>query len=328
MNGPTNGARMPLPYLDGDGDAETVARRRAVSLSRARKTVERLQAGQGNPLSTDFLIQSYRHDTLDDYWRRQSINDKYDRAIVPTVHFGGWYDHFERGGLMNYMGMRGNPNAGPQMLVMGPWFHALVEDPELKRIEEVWIAYWVRGERNDVLERAPVRIFVVGANPAAEGPQQGRWRLGQEWPLARVQYTHYYLSGARSGAAGSLNDGTLTTQRPQGDDTPDLLEYDPDREELPGSIGFRSLAVGANNAGSDQRADEASGQMLTYTTAPLEQDVEVTGPITVELYASSTARDQVWVAHLTDVFPDGVSWLRTDGLLKASHRRSHSEPSR
>lgn len=315
----------PQPFLDNGGDAETVDRRRKVALERAHKTVHRMRNGQANPLATDFLLQSYRHDTFDDYWRRQSIDDKYDRTTVPTIHVGGWYDHFERGALQNYQGMRSNPNAGPQLLIMGPWFHAAIEWPGLKRLEEAWFAYWVKGEENDVLKEAPVHIFVVGADPDFEGPQRGRWRLEQEWPLARTQYTSYYLRGDKSGSAASPNDGSLSTEQP-GSDAPDVLTYDPDDPELPGSLGFLSLAVGANNAGSDQRHDEAAGRVLTYTTPALEQDIEVTGPITLELFASSAAVDQVWVAHLTDVFFDGTSWLRTDGLLKASHRRSHSHP--
>lgn len=316
----------PKPFLDGGGDARTVARRRRVSLTRARKTVERMRAGQGNPLSTDFLLESYHHDTLDDYWRRQSIDDKYDRAVVPTIHIGGWYDQFERGNLECYKGMKGNPEAGPQMLVMGAWFHAAIDSPVVLRLEEAWFAHWLMGEDAGVLSEAPVRIFVVGADPNAEGPQDGRWRLEQEWPLARTQYTHYYLHGSRSGSAASPNDGTLTTEPCAADEPPDALSYDPDARNLSGSIGLRSLAIGANNPGSDQREDEAGGQVLTYTTPVLDEDVEVTGEITVELHASGTAVDQVWIAHLTDVFPDGTSWLRTDGLLKASHRTSHASP--
>ncbi|MGK2965658.1 MAG: CocE/NonD family hydrolase [Tepidiformaceae bacterium] len=111
-----------------------------------------------------------------------------------------------------------------------------------------------------------------------------------------------------------------------GDEPPDALSYDPHSPDLPGSIGLRSLAIGANNPGSDQQHDEAPGLVLTYTTPVLKDDVEVTGPITVELYASGTAVDQDWVAHLTRVHPDGKSWLTTGGMLKASHRASHSDP--
>lgn len=66
--------------------------------------------------------------------------------------------------------------------------------------------------------------------------------------------------------------------------------------------------------------------MLTYTTEALDSDLEITGPITVELFASSSASDQDWIVHLTRVHEDGKSWLMTDGLLKASHRQSHESP--
>ena len=106
----------------------------------------------------------------------------------------------------------------------------------------------------------------------------------------------------------------------------DVIDYNPVNENLPGTIGFRSLAIGANNPGSNQLDDEVSGQVLTYSTSILEEDLEITGEVLVELYISSTAVDQVWAVNLTNVYPDGTSWLCSDGILKASHNNSHSNP--
>lgn len=318
----------PKDFLLDGGDEATVARRRGVALTRARENVERMRRGQGNPFATTFLIDSYKHKTFDDYWRKQSIDDKYDRITVPTVHVAGMYDQFERGNIQNYIGFSGNPEAGPQVLVLGPWEHAMIPDLWVHDLEEAWFHYWMKGEEGEIVSdflEFPVRTCVVGADEAQAGPKAGRWRKEREWPIARTQYTRYYLHSEKSGSADSENDGTLSTEAPEAEE-PDSLNHDPNAPDLPGSVGLRSLAVGANNAGSDQRGDEASGMVLTYTTPVLEEDVEVTGPITVELYASSTAVDQDWIAHLTRVHADGTSWLTTDGLLKATHRNSHSEP--
>ena len=318
----------PKPFLDGGGNAETVRRRRDVHLNRARQAVERMRGGQGNPFATTFLIDSYQHPAFDDYWRQQSIDDKYDRVAVPTIHVAGMYDQFERGNIQNYVGFSSNPKAGPQVLILGPWIHAAVEEPWVLKLEEAWFDHWLTGQSSPQVEAAlefPVRTFVVGADDAAEGPQSGRWRLEREWPIARTEFRRYYFRQQKSGSASSPNDGSLSVDPPGAEDA-DTLAYDPGSKDLPGSIGLRSLAIGGNNPGSDQRTDESSGQVLTYTTEALDGDLEITGPITVELFASSSASDQDWIVHLTRVYKDGTSWLMTDGLLKASHRQSHENP--
>ena len=70
----------------------------------------------------------------------------------------------------------------------------------------------------------------------------------------------------------------------------------------------------------DQRSVEARPDVLTYTTAPLERDTEVTGPVSVELWACSSAPDTDFVARLVDVYPDGRAYNLTDGIIRARYR--------
>ncbi|MGK2965657.1 MAG: CocE/NonD family hydrolase [Tepidiformaceae bacterium] len=116
-----------------------------VHLSRARQTIGRMQGAQGNPLATSFLIDSYRHKTLDDYWRKQSTDDKYDRVTVPTIHVAGMYDQFERGNIQNYPGFSSNPAAGPQVLVLGAWIHGMVSEPWVLALVAAWFDHWMTG---------------------------------------------------------------------------------------------------------------------------------------------------------------------------------------
>ncbi|MBH52289.1 MAG: hypothetical protein CL785_03950 [Chloroflexi bacterium] len=322
-----NTGPKPLPK-NSNLSSETIDRIKKITIERARKTVKRMQLGQGNPLATDFLMESYHHSKFDDYWKAQSIDDKYAHTVVPTLHIAGWYDQFQRGNLENYKGMKNNPNAGPQMLIIGPWFHGKIDTPFISQIEEQWLDYWMKDENNSHLLEFPVKIFVVGANPDSSGPQEGIWRFEKEWPLKRTEFKKFYLNEEKSGSVQSLNDGSLKIEIPNSSEKIDVIDYNPVNENLPGNIGFRSLAIGANNPGSNQLDDEVSGQVLTYSTSILEEDLEITGEVLVELYISSTAVDQVWAVNLTNVYPDGTSWLCSDGILKASHNNSHSNPTK
>ena len=65
---------------------------------------------------------------------------------------------------------------------------------------------------------------------------------------------------------------------------------------------------------------------LTFTTAPLEEDLEISGTSTLELYASSTADDTDFVATLIDVHPNGYSQILRQNILRASRRESLENP--
>jgi putative CocE/NonD family hydrolase len=148
------------------------------------------------------------------------------------------------------------------------------------------------------------------------------WRTEQEWPLARTQYTKLYLHSG--GQANSLSgNGRLDGTQPS-NEKPDRFVYDP-ANPVP-SIGGTSY-FGALTAGpQDQREIEARDDILIYTTHPLEADLEVTGPVTLVLYASSSARDTDFSAKLVDVYPDGKAIDLRTGMLRARFRNSLAEP--
>jgi putative CocE/NonD family hydrolase len=162
-----------------------------------------------------------------------------------------------------------------------------------------------------------VRIFVMGAN---------RWRSAETWPLPGTHYRKLYLHSA--GKANSVHgDGWLSADKPEdvGDDeaATDAFTYDP-TDPVP-SIGGRFQAS-VPGGPYDQRPLLGRPDVLVYTTAPLKKDVEVTGPITVTLYAASSARDTDFVAKLDDVYPDGTSMLIEYGVQRARYRDSETHP--
>ena len=127
-------------------------------------------------------------------------------------------------------------------------------------------------------------------------------------------------SGA-SGAAVSLYDGRLSAEPPAGAEGPASYLYDP-RDPVP-TLGGNTLYV-ASGPTDHRKADARS---LTFTSEPLAEDLDVTGPVKAVLYAMSSAVDTDWVVRLSDVYPDGRAILVVDGILRARYRESMREPS-
>ena len=295
-------------------------------LDRIRRVPDRIRRGSNAPFAGDYLVKNFQHQTYDDHWKAIAIDAKYHRINIPVYHMGGWFDIYTQGILDAFTGVSKARGAGKQYLHMGPWFHAEIRDQYIGPMQVDWFDHWLKGKPNGVDRWPAARVFVMGDDPASDKPSSGVWREEREWPPARTQYHRLYLRRGPSGSAASRNDGRLSSEPPADQEPPDQLSHDPNDRRLPGALSFRSLFLGGNNGGTDQRPDENGGRVLTYTTDPLPQDMEVTGQVVLDLYASSTAVDTDWVVLLTDVYPDGTSLLRTDGLLKASHRDGHDRP--
>jgi putative CocE/NonD family hydrolase len=278
-----------------------------------------------------------RHPDEDDYWRHWNIELLHHLIDIPAYNVGGWFDLFLGGTLSNYVGMCRNGRTPAtrqsQRLLIGPWAHGallshLTGDidygiraaPDLLGLTDVqlgWFDYWLKGDDNGILDEPPVTIFVMGDNV---------WRRENEWPLARTQYTRYYFHSTGN-ANGPESDGRLNTIVPSSEPA-DIYLYDP-RHPVP-TRGGANLLPGAGlhhlHGPKDQRDIEARSDVLTYTTEPLERDTEVTGPVTVTLFAASSAHDTDFTAKLVDVNPDGYAQNLTDGIIRARYRNSLAHP--
>ena len=270
------------------------------------------------------------HPEYDEYWQRISIEKAHSDITVPAFNYGGWYDIFLGGTLNNFTGMRelgGSDNARRgQRLVIGPWVHSGIGESvagergfgsqassfglDMQGQILRYYDYWIKGEDNGVADEKPVRIFVMGENV---------WRTEDKWPLERAEYVNYYLHS--HGRANSLNgDGWLDVQTPNVGEPPDVYVYNP-IDPVPTRGGQIISDPGIYPAGAyDQRPVESRHDVLVYTTPPLENYMEVTGPITVTLYASTSAEDTDFTAKLVDVRPDGYAKNLTDGIVRARYR--------
>jgi uncharacterized protein len=276
-----------------------------------------------------------QHPTADAYWQQWCIEAQHHKVAVPALNVGGWYDIFLGGTIRNYLGMRRNGQTAAaqqyQRLVIGPWKHGLPLSSvsgamafgimaeafaiDFEGVQLRWYDHWLKGIDNGVRQDAPVRLFIMGANA---------WREEQEWPLTRTQYTRYYLHSR--GKANSLHgDGVLSPETP-GMEPPDHFLYDP-RYPVPTRGGGLCCWAGALPQGAyDQTPVESREDVLVYTTPLLTEDVEVTGPVLVTLYAASSAVDTDFTAKLVDVHPSGFAQNLTDGIIRARYRQSTARP--
>ncbi len=265
------------------------------------------------------------------YWWAINLRRRYHEVDVPMYHVGSWYDIFQEGTWQNFAGIRalGTERArGAQKLLMGPWAHLFpytaptsggsgdIDFGPAARIELLeeqrrWFDYWLKELDTGIMDEPPVKIFVMGEN---------RWRHEDEWPPARAAFTPYYLhSGGRANA--HPDDGRLSRDTP-GPEPPDRFVYDP-RDPAP-TRGGSTLVIPSGVY--DQRPVEARDDVLVYTTDALPEELEVTGPISVTLYAASSAVDTDFTAKLVDVRPDGYAQNIQDGMMRARYRDSASEP--
>jgi putative CocE/NonD family hydrolase len=245
-----------------------------------------------------------------------TIDEKHSQVYVPVFNVGGWYDINLSGTLANYTAMR--QLGRPARLLVGPWSHTQNGQPvgdldfgfgsqlgfinlqsDIGRLQLRWFDHWMKNQDTGMLAEPPIRLFVMGANV---------WRDESEWPLARAIPTPFYFH------ANGLLDSDLPTSEP-----PDRYTYDPANPVLTHGGAFL-MAPQFQVGPRDQRATESRPDVLTYTTPPLEQDMEVTGPVRVELWACSSATDTDFVARLVDVYPDGRAYNLTDGILRARYR--------
>ena len=263
----------------------------------------------------DYWRDWWEHQQNDDWWHR--FHHRPEAVQVPIFQQGGWFDPYCGSHLRMFAAVGGRV---PNRVLMGPWSHE--EEVETFRgdvdfgphagtvIREHELAFYDRflkdGE-NDWGERPALELFVMGDNV---------WRGESEWPLARTEFTPWYL---RRG-------GMLSRDVPNADEPADRYAYDPENpvRTVGGVNSVLTMTQGAETpvvpGPRDQRALEARADVLSYTSEVLDRDLEVTGPVEMVLYAASSARDTDWIVRLCDVWPDGRSIFVTEGIVRARYR--------
>jgi putative CocE/NonD family hydrolase len=254
---------------------------------------------------------------------------------VPGLWFMSWYDLSVGPNLAAYNHVRktAKPEIGKQQYaVIAPTLHCAykratentvvgernVGDARLDydALTYSWFNYFLKGENNHILDTLPrVRYYTMGIN---------KWQTSDTWPPKGAQPVTLFLSSG--GKANTLyGDGVLSAARPVSDN-PDVFTYDP-MNPVPSNGGNVCCTGNAVTGGAfDQRKMEARADILVYTTEPLHEGVEVSGPIEVTLYVSSDAKDTDFTVKVLDVYPDGAAYNLDETIQRLRYRDGYDKP--
>lgn len=352
VGNPVESADYPAYY---PGDAATrQALREAAQEYRLYISALPLRAGttplKMAPEYESTLIEVMSHGDYDSYWKDIGVDvvtHLDEHKDIPTHHVSGWYDSWDLNVANLNFASLAKTKKSLQRLTMGPWTHTRlgqsyageaefgqeamvsVEDLELS-----WMDHWLKGIDNGADREGPVRIFVMGGGDGHKTREGrifvgGHWRREKQWPLERAVSTPYYLHG----------DGSLGIEK-AGAGAPSQFEFDP-KHPVPSIGGNVSSQMGLMQAGaydqrcrpevsgcSDKRRLSSRNDVLVFQTPPLSEDLEVTGPLVMNLWASSSASDTDFTAKLVDVYPptsdypEGVELNVEDGIVRARYRDS------
>jgi len=280
-----------------------------------------------------YYLDWLSHPDYDNYWKQWSIEEHFSKITVPMLSVGGWYDIFADGTLHNYMGAKahGATEAArtQQHLLMQIGGHAgfgrkigdvdfgphALENAYVDQILD-WYDYLFKGIHNEFATDKPVRLFVMGVN---------EYRQEDDWPPPEAHYVKYFLHSG--GKANSLRgNGSLSTSAPRSE-AADSYVYDPGNP-VPTVGGPLCCAQELIEPGPrDQRSVENRDDVLVYSIGPLEQDLDVTGPVKATLFVKSTAVDTDFTGKLVDVAPDGTAIDVAEGILRMRYRDSREHAS-
>jgi hypothetical protein len=253
----------------------------------------------------------------------------YQRIEVPALLISGWYDigtPLEQLRQLQAGGGGGEDVRAAHRVVIGPWTHA-IQLPNIQgdlnfgpaahgrvALLPIFKAFFDRNLKGLDEDLPLIRYFLMGPN---------EWRDASQWPPTGTVAQRWYLHSG--GAANTwTGDGSLDLQAPTSGEPADRYAYDP--AEPVRSCGGRFVAQGDAVPGPvNQQHVELRDDVLCYTSSPFDGPVDVIGPVTVRLYAASSARDTDFVAKLTDVFPDGRSILLCEGMRRARYRHGYEQ---
>lgn len=264
----------------------------------------------------------------DPAWREIHLSNEGETFGVPMLWGFSWYDVgvAPNVALYNYAREHSSDRArGAQQMIISPVAHCafgterkstVIGDRELgdarmdydARFLE-WFDYWLKDVRNDAMKRPAVQYYQMGAN---------RWVNADRFPINDTTHLDLFLDSA--GRANTLYGDGILSHKPPSRKTSDGFIYDPLRPVE--TLGGGACCMGSiKAAGSyDQSTLEMRSDILVYTTEALDQDLNVAGPVEIELYVSSDAKDTDFTVKLIDVYPDGAAYNLDDTIFRARYR--------
>jgi putative CocE/NonD family hydrolase len=312
-----------------------------------------------DPDNERWFFDMMTHTDYGDFWKQctlwQPLEQIEKYKDVPSYYVGGWYDLYREESFYTALSKR---KKEPIKLLIGPWLHggigsrpatyagdvefgpeAKIENQEYYELQLKWFDQTLKGKNSGIYEEPAVKIFVMGGGDGRKAQGRlnhgGKWRLEKDWPLARAQNTKYYFH----------HGGLLSPSEPQGQ-APSTYIYDP-RDPAPtigGTSYFNPQNLNPQETSFvpwgpyDQRQSpryfgckgnlplSSRSDVLVYMTPPLPEDTEVTGPLVVNLWASSSTVDTDFTAKLIDLYPanedypEGYAMNLSDSMIRARYR--------
>jgi len=274
-----------------------------------------------------------------EYWQRADFMERLKDVDIPVFLMSGWFDGDGIGTKLNYLALKRSGNKNIK-LIIGPWGHTTqsssrYRDYDFGRDAAIdlqtrylkWFDYWLKGIQNDIMKEDLVKLFVMFEN---------KWADGSSYPLDNTEFRSLYFSSV-NGANTSLGDGRLYMSPSVSGRNFDQYVYDPadptpypefyfknEEDEKKKSFDLEQLRKKVQNFHSNvtrQRKD-----ILVFETAPLDTPVTIAGPLSLELYASTTGKDTDWFGALCDVDTTGKIFQVARGGIRARFRKSVKSP--
>jgi len=253
---------------------------------------------------------------------------------VPGLWFMSWYDVSVGPNLATYNHVRKTARpeiADKQYAIIAPTLHCSYKRAtentvvgersvgdaryDYDALTFGWFDIFLKGEKSALLDTMPkVRYYTMGIN---------RWQTSDSWPPSGAETLTYFLSsGGKANTA--KGDGVLTTKPPKVD-APDAFSYDP-MNPVP-SYGGNVCCTGNAVVGGalDQQKMEERDDILVYTTEPLKEGMEVSGPVELTLYVSTDVKDTDFTVKLIDVYPDGRAYNLDETIQRARYREGYDK---
>ncbi|HEX8145431.1 MAG TPA: CocE/NonD family hydrolase [Pyrinomonadaceae bacterium] len=273
-----------------------------------------IQSHAGNyDVHANALLLTYRDDTNNsgltiDAMSPSAVRKEIEASGAAIYGYSGWYDGaYPSAAINRYLAIR-TPGS---KLIIGPWNHGgnqnvsrfgngkeqFDEDGEILRFFD----YHLKGIRNGIENEKAVRYYTMG---------EERWKFADTWPPAGTQNSYYYFAAQNS----------LARRKPASDQGSDTYRVDNTAGSGNQSRWNSLVYVDKDGFGYPDR-NKQDQKLLTYTSSPLEQDIEVTGHPIITLFVSSTATDGNFFVYLEDVDEASQAHYVTEGMLRAIHRK-------
>ncbi len=253
------------------------------------------------------------HQRRDGYWKQGSVCEDYGAIRCPVYMVGGWADGYPNAILRFLAG-----HEGPRKGLIGPWGHLYPHDglpgPAIGFLQEClrWFDHWLKGTETGIMDEPLLRAWMHEAVPPRTRYEQrpGRWVAEPGWPSRDIVARRFALNGTGLGL---------------GDEPGPPVELAFSGSQAHGLDSGTWVAWGTDvDFAPDQRAED--GRSLCFTSAPLEERLELLGFAEATLTLASDRPNALVAARLCDVAPSGASTLVTYGVLNLTHRESHEHP--